>query len=53
MSQKIKILKKKLLHNNFVFVDGVSKSGKIVVSTIISSLRTVKINLIKIDLVII
>ena len=39
MSQKIKILKK-LLHNNFVFVDGVSKSGKIVVSTIISSCKT-------------
>ena len=39
MPQKIKILKKKLLHNNFVFVDGVSKSGKIVVSTIISSLK--------------
>lgn len=39
MSQKIKILKKKLLHNNFVFVDGISKSGKIVVSTIISSLK--------------
>ena len=39
MSKKIKILKRKLLHNNFVFIDGISKSGKIVISSIISSLK--------------
>lgn len=39
MSTKIKIFKRKLLHNNFVFIDGVSKSGKIVVSSIITSLK--------------
>ena len=39
MSKKIKILKRKLLHNNFVFIDGIAKSGKIVVSSIISSLK--------------
>lgn len=35
----IKIFKKKLLHNNFVFIDGISKSGKIVISSIVSSLK--------------
>ena len=39
MAAKIKIFKRKLLHNNFVFVDGIAKSGKIVVSSIISSLK--------------
>jgi hypothetical protein len=39
MLSKIKILKRKLLHKNFVFIDGIAKSGKIVVSTIISSLK--------------
>ncbi len=39
MSTKIKILKRKLLHNNFVFIDGIAKSGKIVTSSIISSLK--------------
>ena len=39
MSTKIKILKRKLLHNNFVFIDGIAKSGKIVTSSIISSLQ--------------
>ena len=39
MSKNIIITKKKLLHNNFVFIDGISKSGKIVVSSIITSLK--------------
>lgn len=37
--KKIKILKRKLIHNNIVFIDGIAKSGKIVVSSIISSLK--------------
>ena len=39
MTIKIKIIKRNLLHNNFIFIDGVAKSGKIVVSTIISSFK--------------
>lgn len=39
MSKNITITKKKLLHNNFVFIDGIAKSGKIVVSSIITSLK--------------
>lgn len=39
MTSKINILKRNLLHKNMVFIDGISKSGKIVVSSIISSLK--------------
>lgn len=39
MLNEIKILKRKLLHDNFLFIDGMSKSGKIVISSIISSLK--------------
>ena len=36
---KIKIIRRKLFNNNFVFIDGISKSGKIVISSIISSFQ--------------
>ena len=39
MNKKIKICQRKLLHDNYVFIDGISKSGKIVISSIISSFQ--------------
>ena len=39
MKPKLKILKRNLLHKNFVFIDGIAKSGKIVLSSIISTFQ--------------
>tara|TARA_B100000282_G_C31726497_1_gene488736 strand:+ start:1129 stop:2112 length:984 start_codon:yes stop_codon:yes gene_type:complete len=39
MPNEIKILRRKLLHDNFLFIDGMSKSGKIVISSIVSTLK--------------
>jgi len=39
MALKINIIKRKLLHNNVVFIDGIAKSGKIVIASILNTLK--------------